>query len=259
VSIFVDSSVWFAAAVSKDNNSDRAKSILQSTWDHITTDHVLVETWLLLNSRHSRVAAERFWESILRSSTRIEIVTSADLHAAWNIGLAYPDQSFSLVDRTSFAVMERLGIIQAASFDNDFAVYRFGPRRDKAFEIVRFGHSPAFNVVHRAILTRQQMTFRYKGQMREICPYILGLRDGKETLLAYQFGGESSRAGPVKGDWRCFYLSEVESPAIRKGPWHGDAAHKTRQRCVDVLYIDVNTAVPNQPGRRPEAVMRFAE
>ncbi len=33
--------------------------------------------------------------------------------------------------------MHRLGIGRAASFDDDFAVYRFGPRRERAFEIVR--------------------------------------------------------------------------------------------------------------------------
>jgi len=33
--------------------------------------------------------------------------------------------------------MERLGVTQAASFDNDFAVYRYGRHRDRAFEIVR--------------------------------------------------------------------------------------------------------------------------
>jgi predicted nucleic acid-binding protein len=41
------------------------------------------------------------------------------------------------VDRTSFAVVERLGITQVASFDNDFAVYRYGRNRDRAFEIIR--------------------------------------------------------------------------------------------------------------------------
>ena len=46
-------------------------------------------------------------------------------------------QDFSLVDRTSFAVMERLGLVRAASFDNHFAIYRFGRNRDRAFEILR--------------------------------------------------------------------------------------------------------------------------
>ena len=49
----------------------------------------------------------------------------------------FPDQKFSLVDRTSFVIMERLGISRVASFDNDFVVYRYGVNRDRAFEVLR--------------------------------------------------------------------------------------------------------------------------
>jgi predicted nucleic acid-binding protein len=59
------------------------------------------------------------------------------MNAAWAIGESFPDQKFSIVDRTSFAVMERLGITRAASFDDDFAIYRYGRSRERAFEIVR--------------------------------------------------------------------------------------------------------------------------
>jgi predicted nucleic acid-binding protein len=59
------------------------------------------------------------------------------LEAAWQIGVSYADQDFSLVDRTSFAVMRRLGIERAASLDDDFAVFRFGPNRRQAFIIIR--------------------------------------------------------------------------------------------------------------------------
>jgi len=38
---------------------------------------------------------------------------------------------------TSFAVMERLGVHRGAAFDDDFAVHRFGPRRERAFEVLR--------------------------------------------------------------------------------------------------------------------------
>ena len=41
---------WFAAVVVRDEGNTRAKSILRETTDHVTTDHVVVETWLLLNS-----------------------------------------------------------------------------------------------------------------------------------------------------------------------------------------------------------------
>ena len=255
MTVFVDSSVWFAAAVANDNDSVRAQSILRSTWEHITTDHVLIETWLLLNSRSGRDAAERFWERIQQSGTIIEPVATADLHRAWAIGLAYPDQTFSIVDRTSFAVMERLGLIQAASFDNDFAIYRFGRSRDKAFELIRWGHSPTFTLFHHAIRDRQQVIMQYRKQHREICPYILGHKDGQETVLAYQFAGGSGRQGPIPG-WRCFYLSEIKSPRTRSGAWHGSALHRKTQRCVDTVFIDVNADVPNQPGRRPQAFNR---
>jgi uncharacterized protein len=250
LSVFVDSSVWFAAAVARDHDNARAKSILESTWDHVTTDHVLVETWLLLNSRYRREVAEQFWDHIRRGGVRIEPVTTADLEAAWAIGEAFPDQDFSIVDRTSFAVMERLNIVQAASFDKDFAVYRYGRARDKAFELLRAGHSEAFRLFHRAILERKQITCVYQGRFREVCPHILGHKNEEERVLVYQFGGESAGVLPARGEWRCLHLADVEDVKLRIGPWHSGGQHRKRQQCVVRIYIDVNTSVPNQPGRR---------
>lgn len=135
--VFVDSSVWFAIIVARDYNNARAKTILLKETERVTTDHVLIETWLLLNSRYHRLGAEQFWERIRRGTARIENMTLVDLQRAWEIGQAFADQSFSIVDRTSFAVMERLGITRAASFDDDFTVYRYGRERNKAFEIIR--------------------------------------------------------------------------------------------------------------------------
>src|SRR5712691_13508254 len=83
LSVFVDSSMWFASVVARDHGNARAKSILQSRSGHITTDHVLVETWLLLNSRYHHQAAENFWDRVRRGPARIEQVTTRDLEAAW--------------------------------------------------------------------------------------------------------------------------------------------------------------------------------
>ena len=96
-----------------------------------------METWRLLRSRIHRKAAERFWEGLRTGAAQLEPVGAADLEAAWQIGRAFRDQDFSIVDRTSFAVMLRLGIERAASFDDDFAVFRFGPNRRRAFTVVR--------------------------------------------------------------------------------------------------------------------------
>jgi uncharacterized protein len=56
---------------------------------------------------------------------------------AWAIAAEFEDQDFSLIDMTSFAVMQRIGVLRAASLDDHFAIYRFGRRRERAFELVR--------------------------------------------------------------------------------------------------------------------------
>ncbi len=137
MSLFVDTSIWYAAADSSDLSSARAKAILKSGEPLFTTDHVLVETWTLLRYRIQRRAAERFWEGMRSGVATVEPVGMADLENAWQIGLSYSDQDFSIVDRTSFAVMRRLGIERAASLNDHFAVFRFGPKRRHAFTIIR--------------------------------------------------------------------------------------------------------------------------
>ncbi len=137
MSLFVDTSIWYAAADRSDASNARAKSILGAGEALLTSDHVLIETWTLLRHRLSRAAAERFWDGLRTGAATIEPVGPADLEAAWQIGISYPDQDFSIVDRTSFAVMRRLGIERAASLDDHFAIFRFGPNRRQAFTILR--------------------------------------------------------------------------------------------------------------------------
>jgi predicted nucleic acid-binding protein len=137
MSLFVDTSVWYAAADKSEASNLRAKAVLSAGEPLVTTDHVLVETWTLIRHRMGRRAAERFWEALRAGAAEVETVGIADLDAAWEIGKSYRDQDFSIVDRTSFAVMRRLGIERAASLDDDFAIFRFGPNRRQAFTVVR--------------------------------------------------------------------------------------------------------------------------
>jgi predicted nucleic acid-binding protein len=137
VSAFVDTSAWYAAIEKSDARHERVREILEAGEPLVTTDHVLVETWLLIKARSHRSAANDFWKEIRAGAARIESTTPSDLEVAWHIGERFPDQDFSLVDRTSFATMMRLGITRVASFDRDFAVFRYGPRNSLAFEVLR--------------------------------------------------------------------------------------------------------------------------
>jgi uncharacterized protein len=111
-------------------------------------------------------------------------------------------------------------------------------------------HSRTFKLFHRAILERQQITCVQRNRYREICPHVLGHTDGREVALVYQFAGESTSRLPPGGQWRCFYLDDVSGAEARAGPWRSGDRHRMTQKCVAVVYVDVNTDVPNQPGRR---------
>ena len=137
MSIFVDSSAWYAAADRGDRQNDNAKRLLATDEALVTSDHILVESWRLIHHFLSAHAAEAFWEGLRSGVATVEQTTSADLEAAWAIGRRFADQDFSLVDRTSFALMERLGITKVISFDDDFAIYRYGRGRTNAFELLR--------------------------------------------------------------------------------------------------------------------------
>ncbi len=140
MSVFVDTGVLVGAAMRKDARHRQATALLRRLASEntttTTTDHVVVETWAILRSRLGYRAAMTFWHGLRATPLRPEAVTVSDLERAQAIADQWSDQEFDLVDCTSFAVMERLGTTRAASFDPDFAIYRFGAERKRSFEIV---------------------------------------------------------------------------------------------------------------------------
>jgi predicted nucleic acid-binding protein len=79
MSLFVDTSIWYAAADKSDASNSRAKAVLLAGEPLVTTDHILVETWTLIRHRLGRRAAERFWEGLRSGTATVETVGAADL------------------------------------------------------------------------------------------------------------------------------------------------------------------------------------
>ena len=101
--------------------------------------------------------------------------------------------------------------------------------------------SPAYTIFRNAILAEQQVTCTYDGRRRELCPHIIGAnKDGEEVVLAWQFGGESSGKLP---QWRCLKLANVRNARPRDGRWHEGGSHKSEQRCVATVDLDINIDV----------------
>jgi len=137
--VFVDTSAWYALAATDDASHQRAVLLFGEHQGRlVTTDHVLVETWAVVRSRRHRVAADELLATILnRNVAEVLAATAHDIAAGLLIGETFADQDFSMVDRTSWALMERCGIVEALAFDIDFLVYRFGSGLQEAFTVHR--------------------------------------------------------------------------------------------------------------------------
>jgi predicted DNA-binding transcriptional regulator YafY len=108
---------------------------------------------------------------------------------------------------------------------------------------VRYGElvpSSTYLLFRAAILGRKQVTCVYRGKRRKLCPHVLGFKNGRERVLAYQFEGESNSNLPPGGEWRCLHLDDVLQAGMRDGDWHTGERHGTAQTCIDIVDVDVS-------------------
>lgn len=128
--IFVDTGAWVAIADKNDQYAKEAghqyTSLILRKERLITSNLVLVETYNLLSQTLGANAIIKFG-NILDSTNlvRIETITEIDWDRGWKILEKYDDKKFSFTDCTSFALMERLKIKTAFSFDVHFTQYGF--------------------------------------------------------------------------------------------------------------------------------------
>jgi len=125
--IFVDTSAWYALVDSDD--ADHAAAVAfhsTNTTPLITTNAVFSETVTLILYRIGHEAAQTFGQKLKESSfVRLVTVSPADEEKAWEVFTKYRDQDFSFADCTSFAVMQRMKIVDAFTFDRHFLVMKF--------------------------------------------------------------------------------------------------------------------------------------
>ena len=124
----VDSAAYFATVDTRDANHDVARTIArrlqEQQWRVYTTNFVIAEAHSLILSRRGRSFAARFLFDMEQSrGTEIVRARVEDERRAREIIARYDDKDFSLTDAISFAVMERLRIPFAFTFDAHFAQY----------------------------------------------------------------------------------------------------------------------------------------
>lgn len=95
-----------------------------------------------------------------------------------------------------------------------------------------------YDLIREATLAKRQVVATYKDHRRELCPHVLGTKNGRRQALFFQFGGGSDSVLPPGGDWRCIPVDGLEDVTIRDGPWYTGVTHGHRERCVDVIDVE---------------------
>ncbi|MDQ3438823.1 MAG: PIN domain-containing protein [Planctomycetota bacterium] len=122
---FVDTGVWFASIVPTDpRHGEVADWHRVNNLPLLTTDYVVDETLTLLRARGERTRAIELGRSFFDLDLfAIHRVDEQDLHNAWRSFREQPDRLWSFTDCTSKAVIERLHIKRALTFDRHFVEF----------------------------------------------------------------------------------------------------------------------------------------
>jgi predicted nucleic acid-binding protein len=126
--IFVDTGAWFAVFVPNDPDHVAATEWLGGNHEPlITSDYIFDELMTLFKVRgefdRALVVGERIWQQQI---TQLVTVAKEDLETAWRTYSQYRDKEWSFTDCTSFALMQRLEIRKAFSFDRHFRQFGLG-------------------------------------------------------------------------------------------------------------------------------------
>jgi predicted nucleic acid-binding protein len=124
-SVFVDTSAFVALRNGAEAEHERARAALSELLTEgaalYTSNYVFAETYTALMVRVGREEAIE-WGRRFRASRAIELVRVEDdvEGDAWEILERHDDKSWSYVDATSFALIEREGSGEAFAFDIHF-------------------------------------------------------------------------------------------------------------------------------------------
>lgn len=125
--VFIDTSGWANLFIATESYHEQAKQWFQHRRQQnqamVTTNYVVIELVALLNSplRIPRPQLFKYVEAV-RTAPYINLIYIEQTidSAAWELLKTREDKAWSLVDSTSFIVMQQLGIKEALTTDHHF-------------------------------------------------------------------------------------------------------------------------------------------
>ena len=99
-----------------------------------------------------------------------------------------------------------------------------------------------YDIIRQAILDKTNIRATYHGFVRELSPHVMGLKEDRQQVLSYQFGGDSESGlepiGSVR-NWRCMEIADMVDVSPMGGEWETVPVHTRPQVCVDTVDVAV--------------------
>ncbi|HMI53190.1 MAG TPA: hypothetical protein VK525_16880 [Candidatus Saccharimonadales bacterium] len=97
-----------------------------------------------------------------------------------------------------------------------------------------------YDLIYQAIKEKKPVTANYDGYSREMCPHVLGTKDGVMHVLSLQYAGGSSKGLPPGGQWKCMDVEGLSSITLTNGAWvTGPRKTDKPQSCVAEIHIEI--------------------
>lgn len=100
--------------------------------------------------------------------------------------------------------------------------------------------TPAWAVLEEALVDKRRVRLRYAGHERTVCPHVLGWKNDKAKVLAYQVEGTTSQ-GLLPCDatqrWRSMFLSDIDHAVIVGGSWQSGPNYSPTHNGIDRVAI----------------------
>jgi hypothetical protein len=95
-------------------------------------------------------------------------------------------------------------------------------------------------ILRQAIAGKRCVRLRTAGFSRDICPHALGIKSGSPRVLAFQYDGSSVSGLASGGQWRAFFVHDIEEASIIAGSWHtGPNLVAKVEACLDRVEYSV--------------------
>jgi len=90
------------------------------------------------------------------------------------------------------------------------------------------------SIIKEAITKKKLLEYDYDGYHRIVEPHIFGKKDGKDAILVYQVGGESSSGGLP--NWRRMILKGITNMKVSEQSFPGRRPTSGKHSSFDTIY-----------------------